>query len=245
MHLVSNLTRTLQSPILQSRLVTSLPTDCSRTQDFARRLALCFFLGTTGYAQVPLTRNDTLTTLIVKRLKSIGAKTNASPSEYQDIAAAVELLDVALGNGFNRPQESKDLSPEDYNTARAHFDSLIDSLVNYLGALSAQIVDTGASHMQRTEAKDAVSRLVSRLEHAVRTKPKPVLHAMDQIKQGLSKGAAAKYHVPLQNEKGRISRFFGPPIKEEAAGKPDSPVRSEISAAVQHGAGSEEPSRPP
>lgn len=46
-------------------------------------------------------------------------------------------------------------------------------LAQKINAMFASIVDTGASHMKRTDAKEVLEAFHSRLLYAVRTEPKP------------------------------------------------------------------------
>ena len=78
-----------------------------------------------------------------------------------------------LGDG--RPLPSDEVEHEDDQDRgwARRFDAQVDALADAVKALAARIVDTGASHMARTEAKEALQALHARLAYGVRTRPKP------------------------------------------------------------------------
>jgi hypothetical protein len=96
------------------------------------------------------------------------------------------MLDIALDIGFS------DFSFLGTNSSKANvnsagrptkkpvnekeqvFNADVDMIVKRLREIMAKVVDTGASHMRRTEAKSVADRLVQRMEWSVRTRPKPV-----------------------------------------------------------------------
>lgn len=52
------------------------------------------------------------------------------------------------------------------------FNDDVEVLVAQIRAIEERIIDSGASHMRRTVAKEAARRLAYRLEYAVRTREK-------------------------------------------------------------------------
>ena len=80
------------------------------------------------------------------------------------LAASIGLLNVGLDGG-----DPPLLVPSD---REREFNQDVDMLSNRIKFMYSQIVDTGASHMTRTEAKEVLEAFASRLMYAVRTKPK-------------------------------------------------------------------------
>jgi hypothetical protein len=86
--------------------------------------------------------------------------------DYGTLLSLVYILDAAIANG-GRPSTFPDSSGE------RDFNQKVDVLADGLKSIINSIPDTGASHMRRTEAKEALNALHFRLLYAVRTKPRP------------------------------------------------------------------------
>lgn len=92
---------------------------------------------------------------------AIGKETN-----YAELAASLSMLGIGVDNGdpplagFNR-------------TAEKGFNEVIDMLAREIKSLNDHIVDTGASHMTRTQAKQVLQCFHSRLRYAIRLRPPP------------------------------------------------------------------------
>jgi hypothetical protein len=82
------------------------------------------------------------------------------------MAALTYILDVAIADG------GPPLSPS-LRTEEIAFNRKIDKLADRIQAIFASIADTGASHLRRTEAKEALQALRYKLLYAVRTEPRP------------------------------------------------------------------------
>lgn len=89
-----------------------------------------------------------------------------SATDYSALAASIEILSIAVGCGNPLP-------PEAAREDKAAFDNDVDILATKIRAMFTQIIDTSASHMKRTEAKEILEAFHSRLLFAVRTKPPP------------------------------------------------------------------------
>ena len=89
-----------------------------------------------------------------------------SASDYAELAASIDILSIAIGCG-NPP--SSDCPKED----EIAFNSDVDTLAAKIRSMFTQIVDTSASHMKKTEAKEILEGFHSRLVFAVRTRPPP------------------------------------------------------------------------
>ena len=89
-----------------------------------------------------------------------------SATDYSALAASIDILSIAVGCG-------NPLSPDAAKEDKAAFDRDVDILATKIRAMFTQIIDTSASHMKRTEAKEILESFHSRLLFAVRTKPPP------------------------------------------------------------------------
>jgi hypothetical protein len=110
-----------------------------------------------------------------------------SPStDYLALKATLSLLDIALDVGFSNftflqkapAVASTDVKPNarpvkrQVNEKEKEFNAGVDMIAKRVREIMAKVVDTGASHMRRTEAKSAADRMVQRLEGSVRTQTK-------------------------------------------------------------------------
>ena len=86
--------------------------------------------------------------------------------DYTHLTSLVHLIDVAVADG-GRP------AIFDSQKEEVVFNRKIDALADRVKSIFASIADTGASHMRRTEAKEALQALHYRLLYAVRTEPRP------------------------------------------------------------------------
>lgn len=86
--------------------------------------------------------------------------------DYSTLSSLLYTFDVALANG-GRPSVFPDASSE------REFNHKVDVLADRIKSIMVSITDTGASHMRRTEAKEAINALHFRLLYGVRTKPRP------------------------------------------------------------------------
>lgn len=89
-----------------------------------------------------------------------------SDTDYSELAAVVGMLSIAIDRGDPPPAHSDEQQ-------RACFNEGIDLIASRIGEIFTSIVDTGASHMKRTAAKEMLEAFHSKLLYAVRTKRKP------------------------------------------------------------------------
>ena len=156
---------TVQHVQLRLRVLQCIPHFNSRLEDFRRRLALCFFLDDKAYLSCNL-QDLSLPLKIVTHLRSSPLYELSPTTNYADLGAFVSILDIAINSGFMLlafPSKERE----------AEFNQGIDALSQQITTFHNSIFDTGASHMKRTEAKNALERLKYRLEFSVRTRPKP------------------------------------------------------------------------
>lgn len=155
---------TINDATLRLQLLQTLPAWSSRLTLLRQRLALAFFYQNTSYLskQPPELVN----------LKSISRRLQSpqfnirNTTDFSELAASIEILSIGIDDG-NPPNTSV---PEEEEKA---FNKEVDSLASKINTMFNDIVDTGASHMKRTESKETLEGLQRRLEYVVRTKSKP------------------------------------------------------------------------
>lgn len=89
----------------------------------------------------------------------------SNDTDYPDLGASLSLLDIAIDVGF--PTSSYDPASQTKDEQDA-FNQAIDSLTQKIQWISSKIVDAGIADLSRSEAREVASRLVYRLESAVR-----------------------------------------------------------------------------
>ena len=94
----------------------------------------------------------------------VGRNTN-----FTDLAASISILSIGVDNG------DPPLAGLNSRAERA-FDEAVDMLAREVRALNDRIVDTGASHMKRTQAKQVLGGFHTRLLYAIRLKPPPKIN---------------------------------------------------------------------
>lgn len=151
---------------LRLQLLRCIPAISPRLGLLRRRLALASFFDDTSYLdkQLPkLIRFKKITSHLRRPEFTINGDT-----DYLQLVAMISILDIGLDDGD--PPDSG-LVPDLEN----RFNENVDSLADMIKGMVAKIVDSGASHMTRTEAKDGLDAFQARLLYAVRTKPRPKL----------------------------------------------------------------------
>ena len=155
-------------PTLRQQFIDSLPVSTPRMHLFRRSLALAFALGKERHLNAVLT-NTALTGRLLLLFDKGSALRVKKDTDYVELRARLSMLDTALDVGFS---DFAFLESSD-KKAEKQFNDSIDQLADSVRQLSARIMDAGAAHMTRTEAKVVAERVVQRLEFAVRTKEKP------------------------------------------------------------------------
>ncbi|MCJ1251400.1 hypothetical protein MMC30_008633 [Trapelia coarctata] len=189
----------ISSPPLRLQLLRSLPTYPASLAILRRRLALAFFFSKPTPLSAP---PDKLISFkrIIARLRTPDFRINSS-TDYAALAATISTLDIGLDDGDPPSQTpisqsptspsssglfSTDLPPTNVPLPSTlptnptprdpklddRFNARVDRLAAVVKSIYSQIVDTGASHMLRTEAKEVLETFHSRLVHAVRTVPR-------------------------------------------------------------------------
>lgn len=149
---------------LQLQLLRSFPASSSGTSLLRRRLALAFFFSDQSYLSKDRDRLVDFRAIVDHLTRPKFVVNN--DTDYPAIAASIAILAIGVDDG--------DPPTEDANKeAQAAFNDNVDILARRIKATFTQIVDTGASHMKRTEAKQALESFHACLAYAVRTKQKP------------------------------------------------------------------------
>ncbi|CAO1598871.1 hypothetical protein XANCAGTX0491_002625 [Xanthoria calcicola] len=154
----------VQDPGLQLQLLRNLPSSNTQQSLLRRRLALAFFSHDPAYLskdrQMPIDMKA-LTGYLRQPRFVVNNET-----DYPGLAAAVAILAIGLDNGDPPPGDAS-------KEAITAFNNDLDMLAQRIKGMFTQIVDTGASHMRRTEAKEVLESFHSCLVFAVRTRQKP------------------------------------------------------------------------
>ena len=121
-------------------------------------------------------------------------------TDYPELAALIAILSIGIESGDRPPAESD-------KQELAAFNADVDLLTSRIYEKFTHIVDTGASHMKRTQAKEVLEAFQSQLSYAIRTKPKAKKRLFDEptaertmMKEYLERGPVVK-HLTV-NEKG-------------------------------------------
>ena len=86
-------------------------------------------------------------------------------TNFTELAAAISILDAGLGSG-DPPH------PGINKAAEKEFNEHVDKISYKIRSISTSIVDTGASQLRRTEAKESLECFNFRLMYDVRTAPR-------------------------------------------------------------------------
>lgn len=159
---------------LQSRLIHNIPASSLCLSLFRRRLALAFFFDDASYLSKEAGKLINLTSIsheLTQPGYAIGKET-----DYAELAASLSMLGIGVDNG--------DPPPAGFNmNAEKGFDEAIDMVAREIKSLNDRIVDTGASHMRRTQAKQVLQGFHSRLIYAIRLKPQPKINVFGSSSQ--------------------------------------------------------------
>lgn len=131
---------------------------------FRRRLALAYFFHDEHYFTKSTTDLLDLRSISIQLQHPRFAIRN--DTDYSELVAVIGILSIGIDRGDPPPQ-----NPDEKE--KISFNEDVDLVANRIGEMFTSIVDTGASHMKRTEAKEMLEAFHSKLLYAVRTKPKP------------------------------------------------------------------------
>ncbi|KIW27242.1 uncharacterized protein PV07_06998 [Cladophialophora immunda] len=175
--ILADMGRHLKDSTLQAQLLSHiLPTSPTALQ-IRILLAQAFLLGANDVKDIESnTPKISLHTLAehVSKSPDFDTRRRKGPStmDYTALRARSHILDIAISDG-GRPAEFPS-RPEELS-----FNKSVDRLADAIKATFVAIVDTGASHMTRTECKDVLQALYWRLLYSVRTELRPKRHIFD------------------------------------------------------------------
>ena len=157
--------RTITDASLRLQLLKVIPSWSPRLTHLRRRLALAFFFQDPHRLNHPSNQPPDLKQITHHLQNPQFSITHTT--DFSALASSIGILSIAIDSGDPPP-----LQP--YNKdAETTFNKDVDSLAAKINIMFNDIVDTGASHMKRTEAKEVLEGFQRRLEYVVRTKPKP------------------------------------------------------------------------
>lgn len=156
--------KSITDATLRLRLLQNIPASSHRLILFRRHFALaCFFRHNRYLSQHADNMID---------LKNVALHLEdpqfiiSNATDYTNLAAAIGILSIAIDRG---DPPCLPWATEEEKT----FNRDIDALSLKINAMFADIVDTSASHMGRTEAKEVLEAFQYWLSYGVRTKPPP------------------------------------------------------------------------
>ncbi len=165
-------------------MLQNIPASSLRLSILRRRLSLAFFFEDENYLRKK--QEDPIgIKLISRQLRKPRFKIR-NDTNYTELAALIALLNIGFDSG------DPPLPGGDKQTVY-HFNTRIDMLSSSIHAIFTHIVDTGASHMRRTEAKQVLELFHSKLSYDIRTKPKPKTMIFESSKSDGDKKSMRKF----------------------------------------------------
>ncbi|OGM48336.1 hypothetical protein ABOM_003452 [Aspergillus bombycis] len=162
---------TIKDSVFQSRLLTHILPTSSWIAMLRCRLAVAFLTKDpsplTEEPDVMVYLQRMIDVLKDKRFDVKRYKTKGQPEyDYGELMATATVLNIAIDSGWS----GVDFSSKD---AEREFNSEVDVLADRIKRIFTSIEDSGASHLKRTLAKEALEALYYRIIYSVRTKPRP------------------------------------------------------------------------
>lgn len=154
----------VEDSTLRLQMLQNIPSSSPQLSILRRRLALAFFFENEDYL---FKASEDLIDMkaISRHLRKPRFKIR-NDADYTELAALVAILNIGFDSGNPPPPGSEKQKIE-------HFNRRIDSLSDCIHAMFSHIIDTGASHMKRTQAKQVLEIFHSKLLYDIRTKRKP------------------------------------------------------------------------
>ena len=178
-HAFGHVWRRIRSSHLRLQLLRAMPASTPHLANARRRLARASFFHLDHYPREPLDLAAVIKYLESNALFNVGPRT-----DYTHLAAQASILDIAIGDGgYPLPTGDDDVDAK----ARKAFDKKVDKLADDVQSLAARIIDTGAAHLTRTEAKEVLQAMHTRLLYGVRTRPRPkksLFSSADEEREG-------------------------------------------------------------
>ncbi|RMD43483.1 hypothetical protein DV735_g1634, partial [Chaetothyriales sp. CBS 134920] len=172
-HILEDMGQNLQDPGLQTLFLSHILPVSKTASQVRLRLSHHFLLG--GGEDTAATMPDSLSLAapfaidlpgLMNHVATDASFNTAQPTklDFAALRARTVILDTAVADGGR---------PAVFATAadKASFNKSVDALAAVVKETFVKISDSGASHMSRSEAKDALQALYYRLMFAVRTEP--------------------------------------------------------------------------
>lgn len=162
---------TIRDSVLQSRLLKHILPTSSRIAALRCRLALAFLTSDPErLTEAPDVMSDLkmIINLLKDRRFNINLyKGRGNPEyDYGELSAVTDLLNVAIDSGWSGLAFPTKEAEKDFNAD-------VDRLSDRVKKIFVSIQDSGASHLKRTLAKEALETLHYRIIYSVRSKPPP------------------------------------------------------------------------
>ncbi|KAH1451723.1 hypothetical protein KXX13_003310 [Aspergillus fumigatus] len=162
---------TIRDSVLQSRLLKHILPTSSRIAALRCRLALAFLTSDPErLTEAPDVMSDLkmIINLLKDRRFNINLyKGRGNPEyDYGELSAVTDLLNVAIDSGWSGLAFPTKEAEKDFNAD-------VDRLSDRVKKIFVSIQDSGASHLKRTLAKEALETLHYRIIYSVRSKPLP------------------------------------------------------------------------
>ncbi|EXJ62552.1 hypothetical protein A1O7_02990 [Cladophialophora yegresii CBS 114405] len=201
----------LKDPTLQAHLLSHIPPTSPLACKVRVLLSQVFLLGSSVLKKSTLVSPNVSLDILTNHISTspdfdTKRRKGGSTIDYIALRARTHLLDVAICDGG---------LPASF-TSRADeqaFNKSVDRLADAVKTIEVAINDPGASHMTRTEAKDDLRALQTRLLFCVRTEVRPKRHIFD----GTKMREAAEVRSEEQG-KDFMKRFLGR-VKDKKAEK--------------------------
>ncbi|RAH79764.1 hypothetical protein BO86DRAFT_317746 [Aspergillus japonicus CBS 114.51] len=162
---------TFKDATFQSRLLKHILPEADWIALIRCRLAVSFLLDNPGPLCEPLNELLSLTRIIdiLKReifdIKKYKGK-DKPEYDYGELLAITSLLNIAVDSGRYQAEFADREAEKAFNTQ-------VDVVADRLKKVFSLIEDSGASHLKRTLAKEALETLHYRIVYSVRTRPRP------------------------------------------------------------------------
>ncbi|RAH42715.1 uncharacterized protein BO95DRAFT_370285 [Aspergillus brunneoviolaceus CBS 621.78] len=162
---------TFKDATFQSRLLKHILPEADWIALIRCRLAVCFLLDNPAPLCEPLNELLSLTRItdILKRdifdIRKYKGK-DKPEYDYGELLAITSLLNIAVDSGRYQAEFADREAEKAFNTQ-------VDMVADRLKKVFSLIEDSGASHLKRTLAKEALETLHYRIVYSVRTRPRP------------------------------------------------------------------------
>ena len=183
--------RSITDTVLRLRLLQCVPASSHRLIFLRRHLALACFFQDIGYLSA--LADDAIDLKGIARHLERPQYVTSNTTDYGELAAAIAILGIAIDCGD--PPSSPCATREDKS-----FNRDIDVLSLKVKSMFANIVDMGASHMGRTDAKEVLEAFQYLLSYGVRMKPPP---KKPLFEDSTVEGADDKYMMEAFVERGK------------------------------------------